>query len=245
MTRFQQILPDTLRYEGGFSDHSEDPGGATMQGVTLATFRSFYGADKTEGDLRNITRGQLERIYEAGYWYPSCAYRMWVGLDRVAFDAAVNSGPKRSLRWVQKAVGTAPDGIWGPKTDAAVKRCTDRPEAVQRACAVRMAFLHRLRHWKTFGRGWSKRVATVEARAVRECSGPGRVKREAELARLNAKAQGAGAAGAGGGSGVLPVSDMPVSFMAVLGLLLAVCAVALFLKSRHNAHRAEAYEELT
>ncbi|MEQ9245176.1 MAG: glycosyl hydrolase 108 family protein, partial [Nitratireductor sp.] len=49
---FVPSLNFTLGEEGGWSDHKDDPGGATMRGVTLRTFRRFKpGASKR--DLRN------------------------------------------------------------------------------------------------------------------------------------------------------------------------------------------------
>jgi hypothetical protein len=43
---FPPALTFTLGFEGGFADHPADPGGATMKGVTLSTFRRYkQGAD--------------------------------------------------------------------------------------------------------------------------------------------------------------------------------------------------------
>jgi len=36
---FDAVLGVTLPHEGGWADHPRDPGGATMKGITLATFR--------------------------------------------------------------------------------------------------------------------------------------------------------------------------------------------------------------
>ena len=40
-------------------------------------------------------------------------------------------------------------------------------EAIQRACAARMGFLRGLKTWGSFGKGWSRRVAAIEAAGVR------------------------------------------------------------------------------
>lgn len=249
MTRFQQILPDVLKHEGGYVDHPADPGGATMQGVTLETFRRFYGRERTKSDLRNITRAQLETIYRQGYWSKVRAEQMWPGLDRAAFDAAVNSGPSRGLRWVQVGVGARPDGAWGPETASMVRGLVSTPErvkAIQRACAARMGFLRGLRHWSTFGRGWSRRVAEVEAKATQEAGmGPSQRRVEAEKARQVGKGQ-EGAAGASGGSPlVLWGVDVPWEVLVPLGVFLIFAVFVLIQKARHNRNRAAAYEALT
>ncbi len=36
---FKKALKHVLVHEGGWADHPKDPGGATMKGVTLATYR--------------------------------------------------------------------------------------------------------------------------------------------------------------------------------------------------------------
>ncbi len=52
---FDSALEHVLVHEGGWANHPKDPGGATMKGVTLATFRRHYGQKMTKKDLRNIT----------------------------------------------------------------------------------------------------------------------------------------------------------------------------------------------
>ena len=44
---FKSALEHVLVHEGGWADHPEDPGGATMKGVTLITFRRHFGEKKT------------------------------------------------------------------------------------------------------------------------------------------------------------------------------------------------------
>lgn len=245
MNRFQEVLPLTLQKEGGWSDHKADPGGATMQGVTLETFRRFYGRDRTKEDLRNISRKQLEHIYQTGYWYPSCADKMWKGLDRVAFDAAVNSGPKRGIQWVQKAVGARADGSWGPETSKAINQPQDYVKTVQRACAARMGFLRGLSHWSTFGRGWSRRVAEVEAKATQEAGmSPSRRRVETEKARQVAKGQSGAATGSGGSPFALWGMDVPLEVVVPIAVLMVFAAVILIRRASHNKDRAAAYEAL-
>ncbi len=81
-----------------------------MKGVTLATFRRHYGKQKTKKDLRNITTRQLQNIYRKGYWDKCKCDDLPAGVDYAVFDAAVNSGPGRSAKWLQGAVGAKQDG---------------------------------------------------------------------------------------------------------------------------------------
>ncbi|RVB39026.1 hypothetical protein EN902_14635, partial [Mesorhizobium sp. M7A.F.Ca.CA.001.16.1.1] len=52
---FARALALVLKSEGGWSDNPADPGGATMKGVTLASFRRYVKADATKADLRAIS----------------------------------------------------------------------------------------------------------------------------------------------------------------------------------------------
>lgn len=65
---FKDALRHVLVHEGGYVGHPRDPGGATMKGITLATYRRHFGKDKTKDDLRRIPNKELERIYRSGYW---------------------------------------------------------------------------------------------------------------------------------------------------------------------------------
>lgn len=244
-SRFDAIQPDLLKHEGGYVDHPDDPGGATNQGITLATFQRHFPG-RLKSDLRRMTPDIRDTIYIKDYWNKVHAGEMWPGLDRVAYDAAVHSGPRQSLKWVQRAVMTGADGLWGAKTSSAIwSDRLDRVEAVQRACAYRMSMLRGLRHWDTFKNGWSRRVAEVEAKAAREAgAGHARTWFEFSKAKGAATAQATGAAGAGTGTGGVLVTDMPLEAIGPAAAILAFCCIVLLLKARHNRNRAAAYDAL-
>lgn len=162
---FVKSLNLVLVNEGGWSDHPQDPGGATMKGVTLEVFRRYYGADRTKDHLRNITDEQLQHIYRTGYWDKCCCDDLASGLDFAVFDAAVNSGPGRSAKWLQAAVGVTQDGAIGPGTLQAVAS-HDPVALIGEVLDLRLKFLQGLSTWSTFGGGWGKRVNTVRAEAM-------------------------------------------------------------------------------
>jgi len=162
---FEKALKHVLVHEGGFADHPSDPGGATMKGVTLATFRRHFGSDKGVDDLRRIGDEQLRVVYRTGYWDKCHCDQLPAGVDYVVFDAAVNSGPGRSAVWLQGAVSAVRDGAIGPSTLSKV--ATHEPGAIiNDACDLRLAFLRGLRTFAAFGRGWTRRVANVRRTAL-------------------------------------------------------------------------------
>ena len=107
---FERALPLVLKHEGGYVDHPKDPGGATNKGVTIATFRRYVKADGTKQDLRRITDAQVSAVYYRHYWAAVQAHALPSGVDYCAFDFAVNSGPSRSAKFLQKVVGVKQDG---------------------------------------------------------------------------------------------------------------------------------------
>jgi len=162
---FESSLQQVLVHEGGWADHPKDPGGATMKGVTLMTFRRHFGADKSKDELRNITDEQLHQIYRAGYWDKCHCDELPGGVDYAVFDAAVNSGPGRGAKWLQGTVGAKQDGGIGPKTLAKVKE-HHSVHIIDNICDRRLTFLRSLANWATFGKGWSRRVEGVRSSAI-------------------------------------------------------------------------------
>jgi lysozyme family protein len=163
---FARALSLVLKSEGGWSDDSRDPGGATMKGVTLANFRRYVQSDGTKDDLRHITDAQLATVYRKFYWDEVKGDDLPDGVDYATFDFAVNSGPSRAAKYLQTVVGVPEDGVIGPATLDAV-RAKSAATVLYALCDARLAFLKRLPTWGTFGTGWASRVASVRADALR------------------------------------------------------------------------------
>ncbi|WP_109310403.1 glycoside hydrolase family 108 protein [Ruegeria sp. AU67] len=247
---FEACLAHVLKWEGGYVDHPKDPGGATNHGITRKTLSAFLGRAVTKAEVKALTKNQAGQIYRLRYWNKVKGDELPQGLDVVALDGAVNSGPSRGAKWLQTALGVTVDGVIGRGTLGAAINVIDRVEVIQRACAARMGFLHKLRTWSTFGRGWARRVADTEAEAVAMATqSPERVKVEADKAQKAraTQAKGARAAPVGGGGALLV--DLPQWVLwSVIGVL-TVCTLILALNAAQHARRADAYrkklEEMT
>lgn len=155
MDRFLVVHELTAEFEGGWSDHPADPGGKTMYGITEAVYHAWL---KKQGlparQVRLITREDALKIYRAEYWLKAGCDNLAPGVDRMVYDAAVNSGVKRSRTWLMQAIGGS---------DA---------ETVQKLATIRLDFLVKLRTWKTFGKGWTRRVNAMRERALQEVRAP-------------------------------------------------------------------------
>lgn len=162
---FARALALVLKSEGGWSDDPQDPGGATMKGVTLANFRRYVKADATKADLKKISNDQLATVYRRFYWDAVLGAELPDGVDYAVFDFAVNSGPDRAAKYLQAVAGVGQDGRIGPATLIAVN-AKPAGVVVDALCDARLAFLKKLPTWPRFGRGWSDRVKSVRAQSL-------------------------------------------------------------------------------
>jgi lysozyme family protein len=162
-------VAETLSHEGGYSNHSADPGGATMLGITKATWAKWTGRktkDVPDSEMRRLTIEDALPIYHAWYWRSVGGDDLPGGVDFVVFDIAVNSGPRRALKMLQKAtnklgrVYIRVDGIVGPKTISAANG-VNVFDLINELGNTRLWFYFDLSTFKTFGKGWMKRLLSV------------------------------------------------------------------------------------
>lgn len=245
---FDAVMAEVFAHEGGFVNHPRDPGGATNWGITRATLADWRGRAVSVQDVRDLTRAEAQDIYRSRYWSPVAGDLLPAGLDLVAMDGAVNSGVSRGVRWLQTGLGVPADGRMGPVTLQAASQAV-ASDTIKRACAARMSFLRGLRHWDAFGRGWSRRVAKVEAVALRMAAGaanaPARpvlitAKAEAEAKAKRETAAATGATGAGGGT--LALADLPDWALIVTGALVALIVLRGVMARAHQQARAQALQ---
>lgn len=176
--RFAACLKVVLAHEGGYADHPADPGGATNMGITrktLARWRSispWWQLPKSE--VQALGQEEAAKIYRASYWERSKAGALPAGLDLALFDYAVNSGPDRAIRSLQKLLGVVADGQVGPLTLRAIEAQATKTGVaglVDALCNQRLSFLTQLSTFAVFGRGWRKRVEDVRTAAFAAAGG--------------------------------------------------------------------------
>lgn len=170
VSTFTESLDHVFKSEGGFSNHPDDPGGATNKGITLATLKSYREDDTlTSEDVANITTEEASQIYKKEYWDKVNADKLPKGLALVVFDTAVNNGPGKAAKLLQKVVGAKVDGRIGPETLAKVAEM-DETEVINTFLADRLEFMMNQLTWDVFGKGWTKRLLSVQAEALNKTS---------------------------------------------------------------------------
>jgi lysozyme family protein len=147
---FDEAFKLVVNHEGGYVNHPHDPGGETMYGISKRSHPME--------DIKNLTLERAKQIYLRDYWQAA-------GCDYVPpkarfslFDTAVNSGVKRAIVFLQRAVGAEDDGIIGPKT-LMLLEATPPAVFIARFNGHRLQFMSTLPTWPSFGRGWANRIA--------------------------------------------------------------------------------------
>lgn len=161
----ERALKFVLRWEGGFVDHPNDPGGRTNKGVTQKVYDGWRARQgQPRQDVKWIDDAEVHAIYGTDYWLPPRCDRLETPLDLVQFDTAVNMGVGRAVRFLQAAVGCGVDGDFGPGTERAVAAC-DAGTAVAAYCNTREAFYRRLAQnnpkLAVFLKGWMNRLNSL------------------------------------------------------------------------------------
>lgn len=147
---FQQAFERTIGFEGGYANDPRDPGGETKYGISKRAYPAL--------DIANLTLAQAKAVYHRDYWRAVRGDELPAPIAIEVFDAAVNHGPKQAVRFMQRALQVADDGIIGPVTLGAAKKI-DPAVFVARFNGERLMFYTDLKTWPAFGRGWSRRVA--------------------------------------------------------------------------------------
>lgn len=148
----------------GWSDDPDDPGGATMIDVTLATYSAYRknnGLTKPDkGDLQNITFPEWKDILITMFWNRILGNEIQSqGVANIIFDWIWASGPL-SVRKLQDILGVTADGIFGPLTLRAVNK-SDPAILFGKIRESRIAHYRSCRSAWKYLRGWLRRLDAI------------------------------------------------------------------------------------
>lgn len=148
---FAQVFDRVIGHEGGYVNDPNDPGGETKWGISKRSYPHL--------DIKNLTREQARTIYQTDFWERIHGEHFHKGVAFQVFDFAVNSGVETAIRSLQKAIGVADDGHWGPVSQAALSQLTPS-DVIMRLLAERLDFMTKLKNWSFHSKGWARRIAT-------------------------------------------------------------------------------------
>lgn len=167
MAHIEKLKPWILKWEGGFVDDPLDRGGATNKGITIGTFRHFYGSKATVEQLKNITDAQWEKILDVGYWRPFKADAIKnQSIANICVDWAWASGTVTAIRKVQQVLGVKVDGIVGEQTLNAINKYPEPMVLFNKIKDARLAFINAIVRnnpsQARFSRGWTRRINDIK-----------------------------------------------------------------------------------
>lgn len=147
---FQESFDRLIGHEGGYVNNPKDPGGETKWGISKRSYPNLT--------IVTLTREDAKGIYKRDFWDLLKADKLPSAIAYQLFDFAVNSGISTALRYYQRALGVADDGIWGPVSQAAAEdvSLTDQMLLLN---AERLEYMTKLKNWPDFSRGWARRIA--------------------------------------------------------------------------------------
>jgi len=159
---FEYAFDKTLRFEGGYVNDPDDPGGETRFGISKRSYPDV--------DIKALSEADAKDIYRRDYWDKLRLGEIYSTLiSSEIFDTAVNMGRRNSIRIAQKALNflgddLTEDGIIGAKTLIALNIWSLKDEKALFICLNGFQFSrYRMicdsnRKLKKYARGWTKRI---------------------------------------------------------------------------------------
>jgi len=176
MADFQRAYLKTSAFEGGYSNHPSDKGGETYKGIARNMWGSWGGwkiidryktSPLSSKQMSNVLAGSVEledmveAFYRANFWNKIKGDDIMN--QKVAeniYDFAVNSGVSRAIKYAQRVVGVAEDGIIGAKSIKAIN--ANIHDFVVKYKEARMSFIKKIvardESQSVFLKGWTNRV---------------------------------------------------------------------------------------
>lgn len=200
-TNCDLAIKETLKWEGGYTNHPDDKGGPTNWGITIIDARKYWKKDASAADVKAMPADVAVNIYRTKYWvnkFYNCD-DLPAGVDLTVFDFGVNSGPARAVKYLNAEKGNPPD--------VTIRNIND----------ARLKYVQGLSNFSVFGKGWMSRIAGIRAKSLQMAAGG-----------VSAGTKGAGAilVGTAGTAAAVPHDYMPLIIGA--GVAFAVLAFVLF-----------------
>ena len=131
---FKRAMEFTLKWEGGYSNDPDDPGGETKYGISKKSH--------PECDIKNLSEQEAIQIYISDYWLASGCESVGYPMNLVVFDSAVNCGSGTAKGWLRKS--TTPQDLIALRKEYYLSLVKKKPAL------------------KKFLKGWLNRIADLE-----------------------------------------------------------------------------------
>lgn len=147
---YLKFIDRLLDHEGGYVNDPSDPGGETKFGISKRSYPQL--------NIAMLTRESAIHIYQRDFWEPINGDAFNPAVAFQLLDSAVNSGIHQSLRFLQRVLGVADDGHFGPVSRSALEG-RDVNDLLLLFLAERLEFMTKLKNWDNASKGWARRIA--------------------------------------------------------------------------------------
>lgn len=129
MSNFERALKKVLKYEGGYVNDPDDPGGETYKGISRKNWPNWDGWKWIDAKRLGTADLCVKDFYCDNFWLKlKCHQIQSQSVAEILFDAGVNMGRRPAVRLLQQASNSiytnprpvigvlAVDGLIGSKT---------------------------------------------------------------------------------------------------------------------------------
>jgi|TARA_Y100000310_G_scaffold130972_1_gene130195 lysozyme family protein len=173
MAKFDIAYKHVLKWEGGYVNDPDDPGGETYRGVARRYWSKWEGwtivdmmKNKSNFPKNLHEHDELQKLihefYQKNFWDKVRGDE--IKSQDVAediFDFAVNAGVRTSSKLAQLACGASPDGVIGKNTIKTVNECNEELFIAKFALnkiAKYVGICNKRRSSRKYFFGWIRRV---------------------------------------------------------------------------------------
>lgn len=149
---FYEAVKIILKFEGGYVNDPNDPGGETNWGISKRAFPHV--------DIKNLSKQDAELIYKKNYWEPMKCEKYPAILRLAAFDCAVNQGVLYASTTLQKLLFVPVDGIIGPVTLNKMGEVSANELLLSFLKARAERYIY-TKNFELYGRGWLNRLIEI------------------------------------------------------------------------------------
>ena len=144
----------------------------TPEGKLYPSITTVLQKKKMKGlmEWRQKVGEDVAPIYKKNYWDRIKGDDLPEGLNLSVFDFGVNAGTGRAAKYLQVMIGTVADGGIGPNTLRALDEYVSLHglnETIEQYQENRQRYYEKLKTFKTFGRGWTRRVNETTQSALK------------------------------------------------------------------------------
>ena len=156
---FDKAMDLVFKYEGGYVNDPDDPGGETKYGISKRQYPDL--------DIKNLTKEQAKEIYMADYWNKIKGNELPPKVAVFLLQCAVNMGTKRAVKILQSSAKSFledkpyVDGIIGPQTISCVHMVDENmlvPEIAARQALRYVTLCKKNSTLYKYMLGWLRRV---------------------------------------------------------------------------------------